>query len=179
MKQTSARTTRVRPRRLDGVHRMDTSNWPSAIFTSACSQAEVTSGFVDYPRLLLLWRVCCRPSTTRGTRRAPGRSNEETPHCCGASVVGVTGFEPAASWSRTKRSTKLSYTPKGSSTRRSRPSHRHNVKEFPVATTTASTASTVMTHPVTTLTATTTARERGCRRHARARRRQATRRGWS
>ena len=28
-----------------------------------------------------------------------------------ASLVGVTGFEPAASWSRTKRSTKLSHTP--------------------------------------------------------------------
>ena len=27
-------------------------------------------------------------------------------------MVGVTGFEPTASWSRTKRSTKLSYTPK-------------------------------------------------------------------
>src|SRR5947208_16346589 len=26
-------------------------------------------------------------------------------------MVGVTGFEPATSWSRTKRSTKLSYTP--------------------------------------------------------------------
>ena len=26
-------------------------------------------------------------------------------------VVGVTGLEPAASWSRTKRSTKLSHTP--------------------------------------------------------------------
>ena len=26
-------------------------------------------------------------------------------------MVGVTGFEPAASWSRTKRSTKLSHTP--------------------------------------------------------------------
>ena len=26
-------------------------------------------------------------------------------------LVGVTGFEPAASWSRTKRSTKLSHTP--------------------------------------------------------------------
>jgi hypothetical protein len=26
-------------------------------------------------------------------------------------IVGVTGFEPATSWSRTKRSTKLSYTP--------------------------------------------------------------------
>ena len=25
--------------------------------------------------------------------------------------IGVTGFEPATSWSRTKRSTKLSYTP--------------------------------------------------------------------
>ena len=27
-------------------------------------------------------------------------------------LVGVTGFEPAASWSRTKHSTKLSHTPK-------------------------------------------------------------------
>ena len=27
-------------------------------------------------------------------------------------LVGVTGFEPAASWSRTKRSTELSHTPK-------------------------------------------------------------------
>lgn len=27
-------------------------------------------------------------------------------------MVGATGFEPAASWSRTKRSTKLSYIPK-------------------------------------------------------------------
>ena len=26
-------------------------------------------------------------------------------------VVGVTGFEPATSWSQTRRSTKLSYTP--------------------------------------------------------------------
>jgi hypothetical protein len=26
-------------------------------------------------------------------------------------MVGVTGFEPAASWSRTKRSTNLSHTP--------------------------------------------------------------------
>ena len=27
-------------------------------------------------------------------------------------LVGVTGFEPATSWSQTTRSTKLSYTPK-------------------------------------------------------------------
>ena len=26
-------------------------------------------------------------------------------------VIGVTGFEPAASWSQTRRSTKLSHTP--------------------------------------------------------------------
>ena len=31
---------------------------------------------------------------------------------CGIFVFGVTGFEPAASWSRTKHSTKLSHTPK-------------------------------------------------------------------
>ena len=28
-----------------------------------------------------------------------------------AKMVGVTGFEPAASWSRTKRTTKLCHTP--------------------------------------------------------------------
>ena len=28
-----------------------------------------------------------------------------------ASRIGLTGFEPATSWSRTKRSTKLSYSP--------------------------------------------------------------------
>ena len=27
-------------------------------------------------------------------------------------MVGVTGFEPATSWSQTRRSTKLSYTPR-------------------------------------------------------------------
>ena len=31
-------------------------------------------------------------------------------------MVGVTGLEPMASWSRTKRSTKLSYTPMMSQT---------------------------------------------------------------
>ena len=30
-------------------------------------------------------------------------------------VVGVTGLEPAASWSRTMRATKLRYTPKNAS----------------------------------------------------------------
>ena len=34
--------------------------------------------------------------------------------------VGVTGFEPAASWSRTKRSTKLSYTPQPAAPREGR-----------------------------------------------------------
>lgn len=29
-------------------------------------------------------------------------------------MVGVTGFEPMASWSRTKRDTKLRHTPKDS-----------------------------------------------------------------
>ncbi len=31
---------------------------------------------------------------------------------CSEEVVGVTGFEPATSWSQTRRSTKLSYTPR-------------------------------------------------------------------
>ena len=33
------------------------------------------------------------------------------PNVYKVSMVGVTGFEPAASWSRTKRSTELSHTP--------------------------------------------------------------------
>lgn len=32
-------------------------------------------------------------------------------HRRGVRVVGITGFEPATSWSRTKRSTRLSYIP--------------------------------------------------------------------
>ena len=36
------------------------------------------------------------------------RAGTNVPALC---LVGVTGFEPAASWSRTKRSTKLSHTP--------------------------------------------------------------------
>src|SRR5438132_1236492 len=32
-------------------------------------------------------------------------------HYQGNKMVGVTGFEPATSWSQTRRSTKLSYTP--------------------------------------------------------------------
>ncbi len=31
----------------------------------------------------------------------------------GSTLVGMTGLEPAASWSQTKHSTKLSYIPKG------------------------------------------------------------------
>ncbi len=45
----------------------------------------------------------------------------------GPGVVGVTGFEPTTSWSRTKRSTKLSYTPR---LRRSKPSVVHPVKQL-------------------------------------------------
>ena len=41
--------------------------------------------------------------------------NINTEHSLGGSpiggMVGVTGFEPATSWSQTRRSTKLSYTP--------------------------------------------------------------------
>ena len=32
-------------------------------------------------------------------------------HNCGAYLVGVSGFEPEASWTRTKRDTKLRHTP--------------------------------------------------------------------
>ena len=38
-------------------------------------------------------------------------AGSEDPAVSVVTPVGVTGFEPATSWSRTKRSTKLSYTP--------------------------------------------------------------------
>ena len=41
----------------------------------------------------------------------------EVPSGTASREIGVTGFEPAASWSRTKRSTKLSYTPDACSPR--------------------------------------------------------------
>ena len=37
--------------------------------------------------------------------------NVNVKHALEGSKIGVTGFEPATSWSQTRRSTKLSYTP--------------------------------------------------------------------
>ena len=51
-------------------------------------------------------RGCVTPQTQRGTTRPPEWGVLTVPN-----EVGVTGFEPAASCSRSKRSTKLSYTP--------------------------------------------------------------------
>ncbi len=51
---------------------------------------------------------------TQEHRRAavrPSFLNEKAPR--GALVVGMTGFEPAAPWSQTRRSTKLSHIPQG------------------------------------------------------------------
>ena len=50
------------------------------------------------------------PNRRRFESGASGKQRAGTlvPALC---LVGVTGFEPAASWSRTKRSTKLSHTP--------------------------------------------------------------------
>ena len=38
-------------------------------------------------------------------------SSKAVLHCKTAFVVGVAGFEPAASWTRTMRDTKLRHTP--------------------------------------------------------------------
>ncbi len=46
--------------------------------------------------------------SNRCNRKREGRFLSETSF---SFLVGVTGFEPAASWSRTKRSTELSHTP--------------------------------------------------------------------
>ena len=41
------------------------------------------------------------------------RAKKKAEHFCSALVVGLAGFEPAASSSRTKRATKLRYSPFG------------------------------------------------------------------
>ena len=46
--------------------------------------------------------------------------------------VGVTGFEPAASWSRTKRSTKLSYTPQPAAPREGRGDESTHIPSSPL-----------------------------------------------
>ena len=53
----------------------------------------------------------CSFWNTTGSHREPLTKKAPQKKTCGAFLVGVTGFEPAASWSRTKRSTKLSHTP--------------------------------------------------------------------
>ena len=64
------------------------------------------------------WAVfACSPlvpgSGPNRRRFEPGASGkrERRANALRSLLVGVTGFEPAASWSRTKRSTKLSHTP--------------------------------------------------------------------
>ncbi|MDF2992949.1 MAG: hypothetical protein K0S37_3463 [Microbacterium sp.] len=63
-------------------------------------------------------RGASRHAPVRGERNADCANEESPPHECGglscsrgAVVVGVTGFEPAASSSRTTRATKLRHTP--------------------------------------------------------------------
>ena len=65
---------------------------------------------------LLIPRYCAAAYDHRDLRTTPhsvaqlfgfvGRNNRTSNN-----LVGVTGFEPATSWSQTRRSTKLSYTP--------------------------------------------------------------------
>ena len=45
-----------------------------------------------------------------GLKKSP-HSGEKPTNCRGNPLVGVTGLEPMASWSRTKRDTKLRHTP--------------------------------------------------------------------
>ncbi len=44
-------------------------------------------------------------------RTGIGKKNEDRPYGQSSSLVGVSGFEPEASWTRTKRDTKLRHTP--------------------------------------------------------------------
>src|SRR5438876_3901289 len=56
----------------------------------------------------LLGSYACR----RGDRSSSSSSKYGHKTYLRLEVVGVTGFEPATSWSQTTRSTKLSYTPR-------------------------------------------------------------------
>jgi hypothetical protein len=58
--------------------------------------------------------ILAEPDVT--ATRLPALQNIDMKHAESRAVVaeekiGVTGFEPATSWSQTRRSTKLSYTP--------------------------------------------------------------------
>ena len=48
---------------------------------------------------------------SRGFKRNASKQKQKDANASFLFLVGVTGFEPAASWSRTKRSTELSHTP--------------------------------------------------------------------
>lgn len=56
--------------------------------------------------------VCeCSMPVPRGTEKRKKRLKALEPQAFFAIMVGVAGFEPAASWTRTKRDTKLRHTP--------------------------------------------------------------------
>ena len=57
-------------------------------------------------------------------------SPESNMHLTRRSTVGVTGFEPATSSSRTKRATKLRHTPRRTSLGESSPSSRRQLAPF-------------------------------------------------
>ena len=54
---------------------------------------------------------CPRNGDTRAQHMTVRKSKSGLIERVETAVVGVTGFEPATSWSQTRRSTKLSYTP--------------------------------------------------------------------
>ena len=56
-----------------------------------------------------LKRALLLPPELRSHFRLPSTFIHEFPFCC--EVVGVVGFEPTTSWSRTMRDTRLRYTP--------------------------------------------------------------------
>ena len=69
----------------------------------------VCAARVFIPRYRRGRRICANDTCMQATERAK-KSEQAIIACSG--VVGMTGFEPAASWSQTKRSTKLSHIPK-------------------------------------------------------------------
>ena len=68
-----------------------------------CCRAQ--GNFSFFSRASVLLRFFCPKTRHPPSDHSPFESRKSI-------MVGVTGFEPATSWSQTRRSTKLSYTPK-------------------------------------------------------------------
>ena len=76
------------------------------------SHVEIFGGNKRHNDTYLLCRKAEKPYDTRLFTKKERKLQYQWYHNFRSYLVGVTGFEPMASWSRTKRDTKLRHTPK-------------------------------------------------------------------